>query len=186
MARLSCITRRPGFEGALRQIYLGIAQVKEKVNLKLGIEMLKQALLQTNVQQPEPYFELAEAQVALGQKESAEKSYLRVLELDSEFVQAENKLGNLLAEFGRSNEALKHYRRALDLDPKFPDVHLNLGLTLRGLGDLPAAEESFRKAIKADPLYAPGYRDLGSLLLVQGKIEVARSLLEKKSRHRTG
>jgi Tfp pilus assembly protein PilF len=170
---------KTGFEGVLRQIYLGIAQVKEKVNLKLGVEMLKQALEQTNVQQPEPYFELAEAQVALGQKEAAEKSYLRVLELDPAFVQAENKLGNLLAEFGRSNEALKHYRRAIELDARFADVHLNLGLTLRGLGDLPAAEESFRKAIKADPLYAPGYRDLGSLLLVQGKIEAARSLLEK-------
>ncbi len=170
---------KAGFEGALRQIYLGIAQVKEKVNLKLGVEMLKQALLQTNMQQPEPYFELAEAQVALGQKEAAEKSYLKALELDSVFVQAENKLGNLLAESGRTNEALKHYRRAIELDSKYPDVHLNLGLTLRGLGDLPAAEESFRKAIKADPLYAPGYRDLGSLLLVQGKIEVARSLLER-------
>ncbi len=110
---------KTGLEGALRQVYLGIAQVKEKVNLSVGVEMLKQALLQTNVQQPEPYFELAEAQVALGQKEAAEKSYLRVLELDSAFVQAENKLGNLLAEFGRSNEALKHYRRALELDPKF-------------------------------------------------------------------
>jgi len=170
---------KTGLDGALRQIYLGIAQVKEKVNLKLGAEMLKQALSQTKVQAPEPYFELAEAQVALGQKEAAEKSYLRVLELDSAFVQAENKFGNLLAEFGRSNEALKHYRRAIELDAKFADVYLNLGLTLRGLGDLPAAEESFRNAIKADPLYAPGYRDLGSLLLVQGKIEDARSFLER-------
>jgi Flp pilus assembly protein TadD len=170
---------KTGLDGALRQIYLGIAQVKEKVNLKLGVEMLKQGLLQTNVRQPEPYFELAEAQIALGQKEGAERSYLQALELDPAFVQAENNLGNLLAESGRAHEATTHYRRALDLDAKFADVYLNLGLTLRGLGDLPAAEESFRKAIKADPLYAPGYRDLGSLLLVQGKIEVARSLLER-------
>jgi len=170
---------KTGLDGALRRIYLGIAQVKEKVNLKLGVEMLKQGLLQTDVRQPEPYLELAEAQVALGQKEAAEKSYLKALELDSAFVQAENKLANLLAEFGRSNEALKHYRRAIELDTRFADVYLNLGLTLRGLGDLPAAEESFRNAINADPLYAPGYRDLGSLLLIQGKIEVARSLLER-------
>jgi predicted CXXCH cytochrome family protein len=170
---------KTGLEAALRQVYLGIAQVKEKVNLSVGLEMLKQALLQTNLQQAEPYFELAEAQAALGQKKAAEKSYLKALELDSTYVQAENNLGNLLAEFGRGNEALKHYRRALELDPKFPDVHLNLGLALRGLGDLPAAEDSFRNAIKADPLYAPGYRDLGSLLLVQGKIDVARSFLER-------
>jgi tetratricopeptide (TPR) repeat protein len=170
---------KTGLDGALRQVYLGIAQVKEKANLKLGVEMLKQALLQTKVQAPEPYFELAEAQVALGEKEAAEKGYLQALELDPAFVQAENNLGNLLAESGRTPEAIKHYRRARDLDARFADVHLNLGLTLRGLGDLPAAEESFRQAIKANPLYAPGYRDLGSLLLVQGKIEVARSLLER-------
>jgi predicted CXXCH cytochrome family protein len=169
---------KTGVEEALRQIYLGIAQVKEKANLKLGVEMLKQALLQAGVQQPEPYFELAEAQVALGQKEAAEKSYLKTLELDPAFVQSENNLGNLLAESGRTNEALTHYRRALELDPKFADVHLNLGLTLRVSGNLVAAEDSFRNAIKANPLYAPGHRDLGSLLLVQGKIEAARSCLE--------
>src|SRR6185503_14028964 len=138
-----------------------------------------QALVQTKVPAPEPYFELAEAQIALSEKEGAEKSYLQALELDPAFVQAENNLGNLLAESGRTHEAISHYRRALKLDGNFADVHLNLGLTLRGLGDLPAAEESFRKAIKADPLYAPAYRDLGSLLLVQGKIQVARSLLER-------
>jgi len=104
---------------------------------------------------------------------------LRALELDPALVQAENKLGNLLAESARTDEALKHYRRALELDAGFADVHLNLGLTLRGLGDLPAAEEAFRQAIKADPLYAPGYRDLGSLLLVQGKIDAASSVLER-------
>lgn len=168
-----------GLEGALRQIYLGIAQVKEKVNLSPGVEMLKQALLQTHLQHPEPYFELAEAQLALGQREAAEKNYLKALELDPAYVQAENKLGNLLAELGRTTDALKHYRRAIELDARFADVHLNLGLTLRSLGDLPAAEESFRKAITVDPLYAPGYRDLGSLLLIQGKIESARSLLER-------
>ncbi len=168
-----------GLEGVLRQLYLGIAQVKERVNLKQGVEMLKQALLQTSLRHAEPYFELADAQDALGQKEAARKNYLTALEIDPAFVQAENKLGNLLAESGRANEALKHYRRALEIDAGFADVHLNLGLTLRGLGDLPAAEAAFRQAIRADPLYAPGYRDLGSLLLVQGKIEAARSLLER-------
>ena len=168
-----------GLEGALRKIYLGIAQVKEKANLKVGVELLKQALLQTSLRHAEPYFELADAQDALAQKEAAEKSYLRALALDPAFVQAENKLGNLLAESGRTDKALKHYRRALELDGRFADVHLNLGLALRSLGDLPAAEESFRKAIKADPLYAPGYRDLGSLLLVQGKIDDASSALER-------
>jgi predicted CXXCH cytochrome family protein len=170
---------KTGVEEALRQIYLGIAQVKEKANLKMGVEMLKQGLLQAKVQAPEPYFELAEAQLALREKAAAERSYLQTLELDPAFVQAENNLGNLLAESGRTHEAIEHYRRALKLDARFADVHLNLGLTLRGLGDSPAAEESFRNAIRANPLYAPAYRDLGSLLLVRGQGDLARSFLER-------
>jgi len=168
-----------GLEGALRRIYLGIAQVKERANLKQGVAMLKQALVETVLQHAEPYVELADAQDALGQKEAARKNYLQALALDPAFVQAENKLGNLLVELDRTDEALKHYRRALELDSGFADLHLNLGLTLRGLGDLAGADKAFRQAIEADPLYAPGYRDLGSLLLVQGQINAANSLLER-------
>jgi Tfp pilus assembly protein PilF len=170
---------KAGLDGLLRQIYLGIAQVKEKVNLKQGAAMLEQAVLQTSLPHPEPYFELAEAQLALGRKGAAVKAYHQVLERDPEFVQAEHHLGNLLAGLGETEKALKHYRRAVELDPGFADVYLNLGLTLRSMGDLLGTESAFRQAIAADPFHAAAHRDLGSLLLVQGKIEAAKALFER-------
>jgi tetratricopeptide (TPR) repeat protein len=170
---------KTGFERALQEVYLAIAQVKEKANIFRGVQMLQQALSKTVTKYPEPYFELAEAQVALGRKEAAQQNYLKSLSIDPGFVQAEHHLGNLLADLGMAKEALQHYRRAIDLDPGFADIHSNLGLTLLRMGDSLAAAESFRNAIAANAMHAPAYRDLGSLLLVQGKIDEAELPLRK-------
>jgi predicted CXXCH cytochrome family protein len=168
-----------GLEKSLKDVYLAIAQVKEKVNLQRGVQMLQQALSKGSIRHPEPYFELAEAQVALGRKETAQSSYLQALSFDPAFVQAEHHLGNLLADLGKTDQAIQHYRRAIKIDPWFADVHMNLGLTLLGLGDLRATEDAFRQAIAANPMHAPAYRDLGSLFLVQGNFNVAASYLQE-------
>jgi len=170
---------KTSFERALQEVYFAIAQVKEKANLFRGVQMLQQALSKAVVKYPEPYFELAEAQVALGRKDAAHESYLKALSFDPMFVQAEHHLGNLLADLGKPNDALRHYRRAIDLDPGFADVHTNLGLTLLGIGDSSAAAESFRNAIAANAMHAPAYRDLGALLLVQGRRDEAEFHLRK-------
>jgi Flp pilus assembly protein TadD len=170
---------KTGFEKALQEVYFAIAQVKEKANLVRGVSMLQEALSKIVLKYPEPYFELAEAQVVLGRKDAAHQSYLKALSFDPMFVQAEHHLGNLLADLGKPNDALRHYRRAIDLDPGFADVHTNLGLTLLGMGDSSSAAESFRNAIAANAVHAPAYRDLGALLLVQGRRDEAEFHLRK-------
>ena len=167
-----------GLDAILRDIFLGIAQVKDRANLQPGVELLQRALAQTKVQHPEPYFELAEAQVALGRSDEARKNYRRALDLDPAFVQAETNLGNLLAGAGEIDGAIEHYRRALELDPGFAAVHTNLGLALLTLKDVPAAERAFRQAIAADSMDASAHRDLGAALLLQEKIDAARASLE--------
>jgi tetratricopeptide (TPR) repeat protein len=167
-----------GLDPVLREILLGIAQVKDQSNLQPGVELLQRALSQVLVKHPEPYFELAEAQVALGRSQEARKNYLQTLELDPAFVQAENNLGNLLVNAGEINAAIKHYRRALQLDPDFAAVHTNLGLALLAQKDLPAAERAFRQAIAVDSMDASAHRDLGATLLLQEKMDAARAALE--------
>jgi len=163
----------------LRDVYLGIAQVKEKANLSAGVELLTRALARARPPYPEPWFELAEAQAALGRREAALQSYRRALEADAGFVQAHNNLANLLAAMGRRREALNHYRRALRIDPGSAVTHTNLGLTLVELGDRAAAETSFRQAIFVNPDYAEARLNLGALLLGRGRLGEARMELEK-------
>ena len=165
-------------EGPLRDVYLGIAQVKEKANLKRGVSMLQRALDKAKTPHAEPYEVLAKALVESDKKELARRAYLEALERDTASVQAHNNLGNLLADLGRSDEAIEHYHDALALDLDSADIHVNLGLALMGKGDSQGAEDAFRKAIAANPMYASAHLNLGSLLLVQGELSEAVSELE--------
>jgi len=170
---------KPSAKASSQDLYLGIAQVKEKANLSAGIEILKQGLRAARPRAAEPYFELAEAQLALGLKEEARINYLEALRRDPAFVHAENNLGTLLIAMGRVEEAIHHYRRALELDPGSADLHRNLGLTLLETKDLKSAGESFRSAVAADPLYGPGWREYGSYLLSQSNLGEARAHLAR-------
>jgi tetratricopeptide (TPR) repeat protein len=167
-----------GLEAPLRDLYVGIAQVSHQSNLKGGVELLERAIAQVEPQHPEPYFELAQALLALGRRQEARGSYLKALAIDPSFIQAENNLGNLLADMGRLPEAIEHYRRARVLDPGSADVLSNLGLALLELGDQRGAEDAFLQAIAANSLYARARLNLGSLYLIQGKIEEALAHLE--------
>jgi predicted CXXCH cytochrome family protein len=163
----------------LRDVYLGIAQVKEKANLRPGVELLARALRVTKVMAAEPYFELAEAQLSLGLHEDARKNYVEALSRDPAFAHAENNLANLLSKMGRSREAIVHHRRALVLDPASAELHRNLGLALMQNRDFQSAGQAFRDAVATNPLYAPAWQEYGAFLLSQGQIDEARTYLSR-------
>jgi tetratricopeptide (TPR) repeat protein len=163
--------------GGQRDLYLGIAQVKEKANLQAGVSLLERALRKEQPPYPEPYFELAEAQAASGDRKSAIASYRATLTRDPAFVHAANNLGNLLAEEQRYTEAIEHYRRALELDPASADIATNLGLALLDSGDPSGAIAAFRAAASAHATYAEAHFNLGSLLLAQGSVDEAQTAL---------
>jgi tetratricopeptide (TPR) repeat protein len=58
-------------------------------------------------------------------------------------------------------------------------THNNLGLTLLEIGDRKGAAEAFASAVRANPLQAAGYLNAGSLFLLEGRLDEARSALEK-------
>jgi Tfp pilus assembly protein PilF len=162
-----------------RDLYLAIAQVKDKANLQQGAEMLSKALVRSKSQSAEPWFELAEAQAALGKIDSARQSYERALELDPGHGQAENNLAHLLSAAGKLRDAVLHYSRSLMLEPLSSVTHTNLGLTLLEMGDRKGAAEAFAAAIRANPLDAAGHVNAGSLFLLEGQLDLAWPALEK-------
>jgi predicted CXXCH cytochrome family protein len=168
---------REGLPAAVRDLYLGIAQVKEKANLSAGLPLLAEAVRRQQPPQPEPYFEWAEAQAASGDRQGAIENFRQALDRDPAFVQAHNNLANLLADQRRYKEAIGHYRRALELDPGSADIGTNLGLALLDSGDGTGAIEAFRAAAASHQTYPEAHFNLGSALLAQGQVNEAYDAL---------
>jgi len=160
----------PGAESdPLRDVYLGIAQVKHGANPK-GLKAFSRALEKSGTNHPEPYFELAEVLAERGQVKPAERIYREAIAKDPAFVQAHHNLAKLLADNGRSKEAVAGFQRTLELDAGSADTYVNLGLTLLDLSDLEGARSAFQKAVETDPNYVEGRFNYGSLLLAQGQV----------------
>ena len=166
-----------GLDAPLRDIFLGIAQVKEKANLDRGLPLLRKALSRREVSAAEPYFELGEAEASAGNKQAAIRAYRQAIERDPAAPQPLNNLANLLADLGRMDEAIETYRKAIRLDPVSSKAHTNLGLALLEKGDIANTERAFRDAVKANPMDSEAQLNLGSAFLMKGNLDDARQAL---------
>ncbi len=167
-----------GLDPAARDLYLGIAQVKEKANLRAGVKLLSRAIENEPGRHARPYFELAEAQAALGRHDQARRNYLEAIKRDTSFVQAYNNLANLLSDMGEAGAAFRHFQKALDLDPLSADILTNFGLARLDNGESDDALRMFREAAAANPMYAEARFNLGSLLLSRGSFSEAEQALK--------
>ena len=166
-------------EGVERDLYWGIAQVKDGANLAQGVEVLRRTLASNGVEFREPYYELAEALVRSNQPKEAAENYRKALRLDPAFIQAHNNLGLLLAKEGKFDEAIEHYRAALAIDPRAADVHNNFGIALLGKQAYEAAAQAFQNAVAANPLFHLAHLNLGKRFFLEGKIADAKAAFER-------
>ena len=95
-----------------------------------------------------------------GQPERAEKLFLKSLEINPNYAETYNNLGNSLKEMGRFSEAVNCFERAVTLKPNLAATHNNLGVVLKDLGKLDEAEVCYRRALELKPDYAEAYSSL--------------------------
>ena len=81
----------------------------------------------------------------------AAERFRQSVELDPEFIEAWNNLGNALGEDGAWDEAVAAYQTAIAIDPTYSDAHYNLGETLSRRGDLDGARQHWRTFLRHDP-----------------------------------
>ena len=93
----------------------------------------------------------------------------RALDVDPDYVDARNNLGNMLKLENRLEEAETHYRRALELAPEAIDPMINLGVLARARGDFDEAERRYRRVIALAPDNPLVYLNLAGLLDRQGR-----------------
>jgi DNA-binding winged helix-turn-helix (wHTH) protein/TolB-like protein/Tfp pilus assembly protein PilF len=93
--------------------------------------------------------------------ESAEKAFLRTIELKPNYSVAHQWYGNLLTARGRWDEALLSFRRAQDLDPLSPVITAVPAWTYYYARQYDKAIEPCGKAIELDPNFALAHTWLG-------------------------
>ena len=89
--------------------------------------------------------------------------YRRALELNPDFAEAHNNLGNALRKLGKFDEAVVCLHRALELQPNFAEVYFNLGITFHEQRHLDKAVACYHRALELKPDFAEAHSDLGTL-----------------------
>ncbi|OQS05600.1 UDP-N-acetylglucosamine-peptide N-acetylglucosaminyltransferase, partial [Thraustotheca clavata] len=107
------------------------------------------------------------------QVELAITTYRTAIQLEPNYPDAYNNLGNALREIGQLEQAISCYRTALRLKPDHPHAYNNLGNALKDKGMIKEAIHCYMTAARLMPRFAAAHCNLGSLLKEQGKIEQA-------------
>ena len=100
--------------------------------------------------------------VQQGNVEEAIKAYTRAIELDGNFCDAMDNLGQLLRRKGKIDEAIHWYKRSIELFPKNSIAHLNLAVAYSFQGKFGEAIAEHKINIGIDPENPEGYYGLGN------------------------
>ena len=164
-----------------RDLYLGIALVKEGADRPTGIALLEKAL--AGKRGPvEAYIELAVAYGAQQNPAAAAENYRKALMIDPQLTMVRYNLGRALAELGDLQVAREQYQQAIREDSDLAEAHNNLATLLVQQGELISAAEEYRQAIRTRPIYAEAHNNLGHLYLDQGRLQDAQTQVEEALR----
>ncbi len=156
-------------------LYLAIAQVNQKSNLKDGIAQLTAAIERNPPARAEYYFELAEAWRDAGRLEKALPYYREAVRRNPKFAAGLQKLGSALRRAGQYSEAVEALKRAISVQPELAATWHELGLTYRAMGQKPAAIAALQKAVELNPDFSEAHNNLGIIWFADGEQARAES-----------
>ncbi len=114
-----------------------------------------------------------------GDLESAMKDYSRAIELDANFCDAMDNLGQLLRRQGKLDEAIYWYKRSIGILPGNHVAHLNLAVAYRYQGKKDDAISEYRVLLKMNPDDPEVYYGLGTVYLASGELSTASEQFKK-------
>ena len=110
---------------------------------------------------------------------TAEKEYLRAIELNPNYPTVHHWYSRFLRSVGRTDEALREIKRAEELDPLGLAIINNIAENHIDRGDLNTATKECERAIYLDPTFWPGHQTLAIILVKQGRYEEALAETQK-------
>ncbi len=109
---------------------------------------------------------------------TAERHFLRAIELNPNYATAHQWYAELLASTVRLDEAIEQIRFAEELDPFSPIIKVVAGLALVLHGDIDAGFAEFDEVGKVDPLFPPLHYTKQFVLICTGQLDdAARSVI---------
>ena len=166
------------------KLYLAVAQVKDQVNLKRGLDRLQSFLKNHRPARPEFAFELGEAYRAAGRWDAAIESYGNALAQDSTFWAASRGVGLTLIAAGNAARAVEALKDAAMHAPDEPSVLNALGDAYYRTGQLGKAIATLQKAREQHPDLAEPFNNLGAVYSAQGKSTAAEAMFREAIRVR--
>lgn len=115
--------------------------------------------------------------------EAAEKRYLRLLEVDPNWVQAQNRLGYIAMAQGRFTEAEELFGTYNYIAPDQANPHDSLGELLTLMGRYEEARKELEKALAIKPDFCAAYRHLLMVAILEGSLDNAEQIVERAAVH---
>jgi predicted CXXCH cytochrome family protein len=164
------------------EMYLAIAQIRDRSNLAEGIPRLTFALDALHPNTPEPYFELAAAFQAFGQTDRAIRTYREALRIDPHYPAALLGLGSALRQSGQLAPAADAFEHAARAAPDNPKAWNELGQVELDLGRAAQALDALKKSIAIAPEAPQPHNGLGIVLAQSGNFPAAEAELREAIR----
>ncbi len=165
-----------------QDLYLAVAQVQDHSNLEAGIPRLQRAIEKHRPEEPEFYYELAEAYLERDQLEKAIPMYEEALGRKPYLWMAQHRLGVALTRSGQLSRASAVLEGAARHGPEPAAILNDLAVVHRELGRGPQAVEVLREAIQRDPERSDVHSNLGAVQLEMGKLLEAEASLREAIR----
>jgi tetratricopeptide (TPR) repeat protein len=158
----------PRGETEQRDLYLAVAQVIQKSNLRAGIPILAAAIDKSKPTAPEFYVHLGDAYRNNGELEKAIPVYEEALRKNAQSVTALLQLGSALRLLHQPERAASILHRTIQLDPNRATAWYELGMAALDQKKVPDAIQSFQKSLELDPDMAEAHNSLGGAWFVSG------------------
>ena len=149
-----------------------LAQLEEKPEEAL-LQYQRAADLATDI--PGVWNSIGNIQLSLDQKEKAEKSFLKSIEVDPTVVEAYADLATLYVEQNNEVEAMHVLEQGIAANPLTADIKAALAILYIGTGDLRRAEELVDDAEEIDP-------DMEIVSVVRQVIDMQKLQMQQQQR----
>ena len=103
----------------------------------------------------------------------AKKLYQEILDINPNFLEANNNLGLLFQIDKEYDKAIECYEKIIKINPKILSAQFNLGLVFQKMGENEKAKESYKKAIELDPKLLIAHNNLGIVYSNLGEYNLA-------------
>ena len=137
-----------------------------------------------NVIQLEPdncfaYFQLAKAELASGETNSALEHLYKATALKDDFVEAYTLRANVNLTMNSKDKALIDIGKLIELTPEDESAYLLRGGLYESINDTDAALNDYRQALELNPFNETAYLQIGALLMKLEKYDDAIELFDE-------